>query len=78
MIGTQPIHKNAVFVGMAVIPMNGISYCVDVYRKKYKCEHKFLSLAEYLLFFPVFFAGPIVGYTEFQNGMKEHHVDLWM
>lgn len=76
MIGTQPIHKNAVFVGMAVIPMNGISYCVDVYRKKYKCEHKFLSLAEYLLFFPVFFAGPIVGYNEFQNGMKEHHVDF--
>lgn len=76
MTGIAPILKKASFIGMAVIPMNSISYCVDVYRKKYRCEHRFLKLAEYILFFPTFCAGPLVSYGNFRNGIDQHDTDF--
>lgn len=76
LFGAASFLKKATFVGMAVIPMNAISYCVDVYRKKYKCEHRFMMLAEYLLFFPIFFAGPLIGYGEVSKGLEKHDLSF--
>ena len=73
-IGKQSILKNTALVGASLMPFHSIAYCVDVYRKKYVCDHKFIRVAEYIAFFPCFAAGPILRFDRVRREMEEPKV----
>lgn len=75
-LGHRSLLKSAVTVGAAVMPLHSIGYCVDVYRKRYRCEHRFIKVAEYISFFPVFAAGPILRYDKISPQLEERKTDI--
>ena len=50
--------------GIAIYTLQGLSYLIGIYRKRYPATVRFFSLALYLLFFPVLFAGPFFSYED--------------
>lgn len=62
--------KTYLVFGSAVYTLHSISYCLDIYQKKYRCEHDFWIVAEYILFFPVLSAGPLLRYNEVKDTLK--------
>ncbi len=52
-------------VGISFFTFHGISYIVDVYRRKIPVEYDFLKVSLYILFFPQLIAGPIVRASNF-------------
>ena len=75
-LGQRSLLRKAATVGAAVMPLHSIGYCVDVYRKKYRCEQRFIKIAEYIAFFPVFAAGPILRYDYFSPQFDEHKTNV--
>ena len=67
------LRKTAV-IGASVMPLHSIAYCFDVYRRRYRCEHRFIKVAEYIAFFPTFAAGPILGFNKFREQLEEPKV----
>lgn len=47
-------------VGISFYTFQGLSYTVDVYRKRFPAAHSFRAFALYIAFFPQLVAGPIV------------------
>ncbi|MBQ8965376.1 MBOAT family O-acyltransferase [Ruminococcus sp.] len=73
-LGQRSLVKSISAIGASVMPLHSISYCVDVYRKKYVCEHKFINVAEYIAFFPAFAAGPILRYDKMKPMLEEPEI----
>lgn len=70
-IFTTDILKNTVTIASAVFPLTAISYCADIYRRKFFCEKNFITVAAYVSFFPVMAAGPLVRYDEVSESLKK-------
>lgn len=51
-------------IGISFYTFQGISYVVDVYRKKFSAEKSLLNFSCYISMFPQLIAGPIVNYQE--------------
>lgn len=62
--------KEATAFGVTVYTLHSISYCVDIYRGKYVCQHSFALTAEYIAFFPVLCAGPILRFDDMSETLK--------
>lgn len=57
-------------IGLSFYIFRAISYCVDVYRKKYNAEKSFIDFAIYMAFFPQLLSGPIARAGEFLPQLK--------
>lgn len=76
LIGQQSLVKSASVIGVSVMPLHSIAYCVDIFKKKYVCEHRFTTVAEYIAFFPSFAAGPILSFDKIRNKLEEPKPDF--
>ena len=56
-------------MGAAVFTLHSISYCIDVYRKKYKVEKNPLKIAAFVGFFPCLTVGPVLNYGDISKTM---------
>lgn len=65
--GTLSFIDVALPIGISFYIFQSISYVVDVYREKAKCQKSFLNFALYVSFFPQLIAGPIVQYNEVED-----------
>lgn len=59
-------------LGMSFYIFSGISYLMDVYRKKYKSERNITHFALFMAFFPKLTAGPIVRYPDFEPQITKY------
>ena len=57
-------------VGLSFYIFRAISYCVDIYRKKYEPEKSLLDFALYMAFFPQLLSGPIARADQFLPQLK--------
>ena len=76
LLGQSSIIRNVISVGTAIMPMHSIAYCVDIYRKKYRCEHRFIKVAQYIAFFPVFIAGPVLRFDKLSPQLDDPKVSV--
>ncbi|MDO8282682.1 MAG: MBOAT family O-acyltransferase [Thermodesulfovibrionia bacterium] len=53
------IHNITLPIGISFYTFQAISYCLDIYNKKYIPEKQFSKFALYISFFPKLLAGPI-------------------
>ena len=58
-------------IGISFYTFQGISYVLDVYRKREEAEKNPLRLAAYISLFPQLIAGPIVRYGDVAKELKE-------
>ncbi len=56
-------------VGISFFTFMSISYVVDVYRGKAKCNENIIDFALYVALFPKLVFGPIVQYSEIENDL---------
>ncbi|MBE6867936.1 MAG: acyltransferase [Ruminococcus albus] len=71
LFGQRSLVKSAAAIGASVMPLHSVAYCIDVYKKKYVCEHKFTTVAEYIAFFPTFGAGPILSFDKMKPQFED-------
>lgn len=70
-LGQKSLVKSTAAIGASVMPLHSIAYCIDIYKKKYVCDHRFTRVAEYIAFFPTFGAGPILSYDKVREQLAE-------
>ncbi len=70
MISDASFIKDAAFFGVPVYTLHAVSYCADIYRGRYGCCHSFAQIAEYISFFPVLCAGPILRFDDISETLK--------
>ena len=58
-------------LGLSFYLFTILSYVIDVYKKKIKCEQELLPFALYISFFPKLLMGPIVRYSSFRKELKK-------
>ena len=66
-----PLFDLILPVGISFFTFQGISYVVDVYRRKIDAERSPFEVALYISFFPQLVAGPIVRAAEFMPQLKK-------
>lgn len=54
-------------IGISFFTFQAMSYTIDVYLGKVKCQKNYMLLALYISFFPQLIAGPIVKYSEIEE-----------
>lgn len=54
-------------IGISFFTFQSISYVIDVYLKKVKCQKNLLIVTLYISFFPQLVAGPIVRYIDIES-----------
>lgn len=75
-IGGRSLFRDLTIVGAAVYPLNAVSYCIDIYRGKYKCEDSFGIVAEYISFLPTLPAGPLLRFDKLRDRLKAPEADI--
>ncbi len=63
-------------IGISFYTFQGLSYVIDVFRKKAKPEHNLLKVALYITLFPQLVAGPIVRYTTIADEISSRNETL--
>ena len=63
-------------IGISFFTFQGLSYVIDIYRKKEKPLNNFLTLLMYISMFPQLIAGPIVRYSDVVNSLNERKVSF--
>ena len=64
-------------LGMSFYLFTVLSYVIDVYRQKIKCESNFIKFSLYILFFPKLIMGPIVRYSDFNKQIDNLNNNLF-
>lgn len=64
-------------IGISFFTFQGMSYVIDVYRKKAAVQKNILKLGLYIALFPQLIAGPIVRYSNIEKQLNErsHSID---
>ncbi len=63
-------------LGISFYTFQNISYLIDVYDKKIKSEHNFITYTTYLIFFPELIAGPIVRYSDIKKDLEQRKENI--
>ncbi len=63
-------------IGLSFFIFQGMSYVIDVYRKKVPVQKNILNIALYIAMFPQLIAGPIVRYSDIYRDIDERKVNL--
>lgn len=58
-------------IGISFFTFQSMSYVIDVYLRKIKCQKSLLIVTLYVSFFPQLVAGPIVKYIDIENQLQE-------
>jgi alginate O-acetyltransferase complex protein AlgI len=58
-------------IGISFFTFHGLSYIIDVYRKKFAAQKDFSILALYITLFPQLIAGPIIRYKDIYKQFLE-------
>ena len=58
-------------VGISFYTFHGLSYVIDIYKNKIKCERNFVDYAVFVSFFPLLVAGPIERATHLLPQIKQ-------
>ncbi|MDL2205315.1 hypothetical protein LJC33_00200 [Eubacteriales bacterium OttesenSCG-928-N13] len=74
LLGLEPIALPAMPLGLAFLALKGISYVVDICRRRVPHRQSFMSTALYLTFFPSLPAGPIIRYHEVAAQIEKRRV----
>ncbi len=77
-LGTQiPLLNVPLPIGISFFTFQTMSYTIDVYRGRAKCERNFFTLATFVCLFPQLVAGPIVRYTDISRELsdREHRME---
>lgn len=64
-------------VGISFYTFSGISYLIDIYRRKYQAERNILHFFVYMLFFGKLTSGPIVRANTFLPQIKNYRGVQW-
>ena len=57
---TLPTHLSILLpAGVSFFTFHALAYTIDVYKKEFKAEHRFVDFAVFMSFFPQLVAGPI-------------------
>ncbi len=75
MTAINPLNV-ALPIGLSFFIFQGMSYVIDVYRKKVPVQKNILNIALYIAMFPQLIAGPIVRYSDIYGSMDERIVSL--
>lgn len=70
---TNPSLHIILPIGLSFHTFQSLSYVVEVYRRKQKAEHNFITYATYVMFFPQLVAGPIERPQNLLHQFYEHH-----
>ncbi len=68
---SAPVLNIALPIGISFYTFQIISYVIDVYWGREKCENNLIDFAAYVTMFPQLIAGPIVRYSDISLQMKE-------
>lgn len=60
-------------LGISFFTFHAISYLVDVYREKTKCEKNVFALSTYITMFPQLIAGPIIRFSTVSRQLHHRH-----
>lgn len=60
-------------LGISFFTFHAISYLVDVYREKTKCEKNVFALSTYITMFPQLIAGPIIRFSTVARQLHQRH-----
>ena len=63
-------------IGISFFTFQGLSYTIDVYRKKAPVQRNYLKLLTYISMFPQLIAGPIVRYTDVMKEIDNREVNF--
>ncbi len=70
-------NRRALFpIGIAFVTLMGIGYLIQIYRGKITPEQNLFKLMQYLTFFPIMYAGPIVTYPEFREQLQNRRTHI--
>ena len=61
-------------VGISFYTFHGLSYIIDVYKKRIKAEHNFIEYSLFVSYFPLLVAGPIERATHLLPQLKKNRV----
>ena len=64
------IPSIALPIGISFYTFHGISYIVDIYRRKSKAQRNIADLSLYITFFPQLVAGPIIRYHNISDQLR--------
>lgn len=71
------VLKNIVLpIGISFFTFQGMSYVIDLYRKKVCVQRNITKLALYISFFPQLIAGPIVRYKDINDQIENRNMSL--
>ncbi len=71
-----PVPHIRLPIGISFFTFQGLSYVIDVYRKKEYVQKNFFSVLLYISFFPQLIAGPIVRYEDIAAQIKEREFNI--
>ncbi len=71
-----PIHELALPIGISFYTFQTLSYIIDLYRGKIKCQRNIISYAAYISMFPQLIAGPIVRYSDVAAELEHREINL--
>lgn len=63
-------------IGISFFTFQAMSYVIDVYRNKAKCQKNIFSFALYVSLFPQLIAGPIVQYSDIEEQLSSRKESL--
>lgn len=65
-----PLSTMALPLGISFYTFQTLSYTIDVYLGKIKCEKNIINFGAFVTMFPQLIAGPIVKYTDIKNDIS--------
>lgn len=74
------IPKIVLPIGISFFTFQGLSYVIDVYRKKVPVQKKIINVGLYIALFPQLIAGPIVRYSDINEEIeyRQHSTKMFV
>ena len=73
----QPATINVILpVGISFYTFHGLSYVIDIYKKRITAERNFIEYAVFVSFFPLLVAGPIERATHLLPQIKKNEISI--
>lgn len=70
------INNIVIPIGISFYTFQGLSYVIDIYRKKINFNYNFFDFALYISFFPQLVAGPIIRYDSIENELSNKKLSI--
>ena len=70
------MKKLSLPIGISFYTFQALSYIIDLYRGKIKCQKSYIRFALYITMFPQLIAGPIVRYSDVEKQLESRKVNF--